>query len=66
MEGGKARFVGVYQIIEKRDGREVPLPAGCPYNEWTQNHYYYVMKREPGYEDLENRIVIDWGPAALS
>lgn len=65
-EGTKARLVGVYRIVGKRDGREVPLPPGCPYTEWIESRHFYQLKRESGYEDLENRVVIEWGKGALA
>jgi hypothetical protein len=61
--GTRARFVGVYRVLSRKAGNEVQLPSGCPFTEWGDvNHYYYDMRREPGYEDLENRVVIEWGP----
>lgn len=66
IEGTKARFIGVYRVLGRRTGKDVPLPSGCPFTEWTKNPYYYDLKREPGYEDLENRMVIEWGRGALA
>ena len=65
MEGTKARLIGVYRVLAKRDGREVPAPPGCP-PEVGQGRYFYELQREAGYEDLENRVVIEWGKGALA
>ena len=42
------------------------LPAGCPYFEWQKSSYFYELDRQPGFEALENRVVIEWGRAALA
>jgi hypothetical protein len=64
-KGTKARLFGVYRVLGKRDGRDVPSPAGCP-PEVGQGRYFYELQREAGYEDLENRAVIEWGKGALA
>ena len=65
-EGTKARFIGVYRVLARRDdGRQMPVPPGCP-PELGQGRYFYELQREPGYEDLENRVVIEWGRAAIA
>jgi hypothetical protein len=65
-EGTKARFLGVYRVIGKRDGHQVQLPSGCPHTEWRDSQHFYELRREPGYEDLENRVIIEWGKGALA
>lgn len=63
--GTKARLIGVYKILgPKRNGRKVPLPADCPPG--LAGRYFYPLERETGYEDLENRVVIEWGKGALA
>jgi hypothetical protein len=63
--GTKARLLGVYRVLGKRDGRKVPSPPGCP-SEVGEGRWYYELERESGYEDLENRAVIEWGKGALA
>ncbi len=63
--GTKARLIGVYRVVGKRDGRQVPPPAGFPPDLGTYR-YFYDLEREAGYEDLENRVVIEWGKGALA
>lgn len=60
-EGSRARLVGVYRVAGQRNGRDVPLPPGCPFTQWQENPFFYDLVRESGYEDLENRLVIEWG-----
>jgi hypothetical protein len=58
--GSKARFIGVWKVGERRDGRNVQVPDGFP-PELGPCRWFYVLERETGYEDLEKRVVIEWG-----
>lgn len=51
-EGSSARFVGVYRV------------EGIDYK--TEEHIYYRLTPMSGFEDLEERVIIDWGKAAIS
>lgn len=63
--GTRARLLGVYKILgPKRNGRKVPLPLGCLPG--LAGRYFYPLEWENGYEDLENRVVIEWGKGALA
>ena len=61
--GTQARLLGVYKILGRRVGNIGALPLGCPYKEWQSNPYYYELERQPGFETLEHRVIIEWGPA---
>ncbi|RSK38964.1 GIY-YIG nuclease family protein [Hymenobacter perfusus] len=50
--GSQARFVGVYRVLSVE--RE------------TDEHYYYQLTEVPGFEELKDRVLIEWGKAALS
>jgi hypothetical protein len=66
-ESTKARLFGVFRMLGCRPAASVPVPAGCPYPEWSSDSKHcYELRREPGYADLENRVVIEWGKGALS
>jgi hypothetical protein len=58
--GTKARFVGVYRVLEERGRAGARPPKGFP-SQLCHYHYCYEMKREAGYEDLENRVIVEWG-----
>lgn len=51
-EGSRARFIGVFQVqgIERE----------------TEEHFYYNMAEVAGFEALKERVVIDWGSAAIN
>src|SRR3989304_2747064 len=63
--GTRARFIGVYEVLGRKSGSEGRLPHGYP-SEWKDLPYYYELRRAQGFEDLENRVVINWGPGARS
>jgi hypothetical protein len=64
--GTRARLVGVYRVGERTTSESAPLPPGCPYAEWQNAGIHYALERVPGFEALENRLVIDWGPGTLA
>ncbi len=61
-----ARLVGVYQIRGHTHGQAGRLPKGCTHTEWLQLDRFYEMPRLPGFEELENRAVIEWGKGTRS
>jgi hypothetical protein len=66
-EGLGSRFVGVYDVGARVPADRNQLPLGCPFPEWAAggNSHYQLLKRS-GFEDLEDRLIIDWGKAALA
>ena len=67
-ESFNSRFVGVYDVGARLPASESTLPLGCPLPpEWARpDHFYYPLDKRSGFEDLEDRLVIDWGKAALA
>lgn len=59
-----ARLIGVYDILDIRSGDEGRSRPGCPKEDWTFGDYFYVLKKAAGFEQLEERVVIDWGLSA--
>lgn len=66
VEATRALFVGVYDVLEKDPAEGAPIPPGCPYLEWLDSEHRYLLAKVEGYEDLEERLVIEWGKATLS
>jgi hypothetical protein len=67
LERNRALLVGVYQVGSKNDAALSALPPGCPHTEWiAPGKFHYDLAKEVGYEALEQRVVIDWGPGALA
>jgi hypothetical protein len=62
--GTQARLIGIYKVLGRSPGSSGRLPDGCPYAEWRNSSYFYELARQPEFETLENRVVIEWGRAA--
>jgi hypothetical protein len=67
-DGFNSRFIGVYDVGARKPASEVSLPTECPYPEWKAKPgtSHYALKKRSGFEDLEDRLVINWGKAALA
>lgn len=67
LRGTRARFVGVYKVLGRRPADQAVIPYGSPFEDWRKpEHYFYELQRVSGFEDLEHRLVIDWGRAAIA
>lgn len=63
--GTRARFLRCRRVTGvTRTVR--PYPHGHPYPEFSCGRYWYDFAHVPGFEDLEERVVIDWGRGALA
>lgn len=62
MEGTSARFFGVYEILERIEGKDVKtkMPEGFPYPEQFEDGYYYVMQKTDIMSDLVDKLYVDW------
>ena len=60
-----ARLVGVYRVLGRLPADKAPLPTdfGRP-DLVNTDGWYYILEQVPGYEDLNDRVVIDWGANA--
>jgi hypothetical protein len=68
-ENMKALFYGVYKVLNQRPASEVPLPEDFIYADFDivgDTDVFYDLKKIEGFEDLKNRVVIDWGKSALA
>lgn len=66
--GSRAILYGVFKVCGRRSARDGYVPQNCDEAvEWQQKcDYFYVLERVSGFEELERRLVIDWGKAALA
>jgi hypothetical protein len=65
-EGLMSRFVGVYDVVGRIPATEAILPVGCPEDVRCEaSGYFYILRKRSGFEDLEDRLVIGWPPAAV-
>lgn len=66
-KGTSARFVGVYDVGPRSPADLAPFPDGCPFLDWARpGNWLYRLDKCRGFEDFEERLVIDWGKAALA
>ncbi|KIV65845.1 MULTISPECIES: hypothetical protein [Bacillus] len=62
-EGKKAVFIGVYKVLSKSNPKKFITDK---LYDWMKpeykkgNEYYYEMEKVKGFEELENRIIINW------
>ena len=61
-EHGASRFLGSYKLDARIAVAESPpLPPECPHIGWADDGFYYALTKQEGFEDLEDRLIIDWG-----
>jgi len=69
-EGSRSKLLGIYKVGEKSKLTDKMIPEkyrqlklNIPGLESGIN--YYELEKVSGFEDLENRLVIDWGKGAI-
>ena len=65
-ESTKALFWGIYRVNGKINANKANLTKEFKIEFPTDDYnsmYYYLLEKKKGYEDLEQRIIIDWGEA---
>jgi hypothetical protein len=69
LENSQARFFAVYRVVQQSPSKDFPLPADFPYPEMLEmdmDKFHYDLELVPGFEDLVDRVIIDWGSSALA
>ena len=67
LENRRARLVGVYEVRGRKPAREAPVPSGFPHPEMVgDGDVFYGLGPVRGFDDLKDRLVIDWGRSALA
>lgn len=65
--GTTSRLIGVYEVGEVKQAKDVPTPDYPHHEEHSQlTDIFYELERLPGFKDLEQRVIIDWGKATRS
>lgn len=65
--GTRARLVGVYEVAGCQWlARKPKLPSGMPSGWADPSGYNYDLRRVEGFEELEHRVVVDWGAGTLA
>lgn len=69
LEGRKALLHGLYKVTQVQEVGELPKilePIALIENWGAGPYYYYDLIKDDGLNDLEERLVIDWGNALVS
>jgi len=68
MSGTRAGFYGVYEVLGYRAASDGSTPASCEWSHlWSRDaRFFYDLKRDRRFDDLRNRLIIDWGQGALA
>ncbi len=66
----RAKFIGVYRVNGSRPANEVPSPPNFIYPQYAEDYsegtFHYDLEIVPGFEDFENRVIIEWGKSTRS
>lgn len=67
-DNNQAVLVGVFEVKGFRKASEVPLPSDFFYYDMYKpgRKYYYELEEVPGFEDLKDRLVINWSGGAIN
>jgi len=68
LPGTRAGFYGVYRVLGHRPARDGPTPEMCPSSQQWQGEcrYFYDLDLDPRFNELRNRLIIDWGRGTRS
>ncbi len=68
LSGTRAGFYGVYKVLGYRSASEGPTLTSCDWSqEWRQkSQFFYDLERDPQFDNLRDRLIIDWGPGTLA
>jgi hypothetical protein len=61
-----SRLIGVYAVKGREKGDDFKLPDDYLYPDMPVGPYRYDLERAAGYEDLERRVIINWGDSTRS
>ena len=65
IERTKAKFIGVYKVKDEEPFKREHLPENYPYPQIAEGtRYFYKLEKVAGFEDLEDRAIIEWGGSA--
>ena len=60
-----AKLIGVYDVVAHHE-KTRPWPSDYLYPQMQTASHWYDVKRHVAFDDLEDRVVIDWGPSPRS
>jgi len=68
LPGTRAGFYGVYMVHEHHPASEGSILPECEFSKiWhDRSHFFYDLERDRRFDELRDRIIIDWGAGALA
>jgi hypothetical protein len=60
-----ARFIGVYDVGTRMPASKNPVPPEYPDQALSGDEFFYRLTKRAEFDDLEDRVVIEWGRGAL-
>lgn len=70
LAGTRAGFYGVYRVLAERPHSPAtgPLLEACAESsQWNRDsRFFYELERDPRFDDLRDRLIVDWGPGTLA
>ena len=64
-QGSRSRFIGVYAVGPCQSPAP-SWPSEYPHPEMAPCRFIYDLQKVPGFESLEDRLIIDWGTGTRS
>ena len=63
LEKTRSLFVGVWRVLGSQPMSDVARDPAFPFPEWydEEDSIFYDMEEIPDFEDMKDRVVIDWG-----
>ena len=67
MSGNRAGLYGVFRVRGHRPASEGLVEGSFPPVGWRhEDQFFYDLDRDDTFDDLRDRLIIDWGPGALA
>jgi len=67
LDNRRARLLGVYRVLGRIPAIQKQLaPEHAHLGPANPGGHYYELERQPAFDDLADRVVIDWGTGALA
>lgn len=64
--GSRSKFIGVYKVLKETESPSLKWPEEFLYPEMPPGNFFYELKKDTAFQDLEGRLVIDWGLSTRS
>lgn len=63
--GSRSKFIGVFRVLKEKKS-PYKWPKDYLYPEMFPGNFYYELEKDETFQDLEGRLIIDWGLSTRS